>query len=66
MEQVGCSWEHAGEHIGNLQNMLRTWWEHIENRKKIKKFQHPLPSQKEKNWVLLGAWYNSPLVEYNF
>ncbi len=25
--------EHVGEHIGNLENILRTWWEPIENLK---------------------------------
>jgi hypothetical protein len=28
-------WEHVGEHIENLGNMLETHWEHIGNPKKI-------------------------------
>jgi hypothetical protein len=65
--KVRCSWEHAGEHIGKLQNMLRNWWEHIENRKKLKKFQHPLPSL-PKGKKIGFYWVHAaipPWVEYN-
>jgi hypothetical protein len=43
-DKVRCSWEHVGEHIENMKNMLGTpweldwntlgsWWEHIKNNK---------------------------------
>jgi len=46
--KVMCSWEHAGEHIGKLQNMLRTWWEHIENRKTKINSNTPYPPKRKK------------------
>jgi Zn-finger protein len=65
--KVRCSWEHAGEHIGKLQNMLRTWWEHIENRKNKIKIPTPPTLPKGKKLGSIGCELQiPPWVQYNF
>lgn len=35
-DEMWCYWEHLTEHIGNLRNILRTWWE-LSHKKCINK-----------------------------
>jgi len=59
--EVSCYWEH----LWNLWNMLRTWWEHIGN--KLKKKKDPPPQDlREKNQGTLSACWAFPLAAWNF
>ncbi len=42
-DKVRYYWEHIQEHIGNLENSLGTWREHLGNPKSPPKLQHPRP-----------------------
>jgi hypothetical protein len=51
-------WEHLGEHIENLRNLLRTWWEHLGISTKTKiPTTNPHPSNKKTGLLgLLLHW----------
>ncbi len=50
---MGRYWEYLKEHIGNLGNILKTWWEHLKNfdgnTKKQKIPFHPPPKNPKEN-----------------
>jgi hypothetical protein len=52
-EKPGAIGNTFGEHIGNLENLMGTHWEHVENKGKMKKILLPPPPHtqnlKEKN-----------------
>jgi len=60
--KVRCCWEHVGEYIGNLGNILGTQWEPGKNEKKI------LPRPKLKRKKSKATWVHAwavPLAAWN-